>query len=59
MNHTEKPDRLAARLLEGRVGIMVDGTPLVLTVPTVFIEFIHSAEDYCERFQIGTANACG
>ncbi|HBC94444.1 MAG TPA: spore germination protein [Pelotomaculum sp.] len=54
MNHTEKPDRLAARLLEGRVGIMVDGTPIVLTVPTVFIEFMHSAEDYYERFQIGT-----
>lgn len=54
INHTEKPDRLAARLLEGRVGIMVDGTPIVLTVPTVFIEFMHSAEDYYERFQIGT-----
>lgn len=54
INHTEKPDRLAARLLEGRVGIMVDGTPIVLSVPTVFVEFMHSAEDYYERFQIGT-----
>lgn len=54
VNHTEKPDRLAARLLEGRVGIMVDGTPMVLTVPTVFIEFLHSAEDYYERFQIAS-----
>jgi spore germination protein KA len=55
VNYTEKPDRLAARLLEGRVGIMVDGTPIVLTVPTVFMEFLHSAEDYYERSQIGTA----
>jgi spore germination protein KA len=55
VNHTEKPDRLAARLLEGRVGIIVDGTPIALTVPTVLIEFVHSAEDYYERFQIGTA----
>ncbi|TEB07400.1 Spore germination protein B1 [Pelotomaculum schinkii] len=55
INHTEKPDRLAARLLEGRVGIMVDGTPIVLTVPTVFVEFLHAAEDYYERFQIATA----
>jgi len=54
INHTEKPDRLAARLMEGRVGIMVDGTPIVLSVPTVFVEFMHSAEDYYERFQIGT-----
>lgn len=55
VNYTEKPDRLAARLLEGRVGIMVDGSPIVLTVPTVFMEFLHSAEDYYERAQIGTA----
>lgn len=55
VNHTERPERLAARLLEGRVGIMVDGTPFVLTVPTVFIEFLHSAEDYYERFTIATA----
>jgi len=55
VNYTEKPDRLAARLLEGRVGIMVDGSPIVLTVPTVFMEFLQAAEDYYERSQIGTA----
>lgn len=55
INHTEKPDRLAARLLEGRVGIMVDGTPMALTVPTVFVEFLHAAEDYYERFQVASA----
>ncbi|MCL6636162.1 MAG: spore germination protein, partial [Peptococcaceae bacterium] len=50
INHTERPDRLAARLLEGRVGILVDGTPFALTVPSVFIENMQSAEDYYERF---------
>jgi len=55
VNHTERPDRLAARLLEGRVGIMVDGTPFVLTVPNVFIEYLHTAEDYYERFPIASA----
>jgi len=54
VNHTERPDRLAARLLEGRVGIVVDGTPFVLTVPNVFIEYLHAAEDYYERFPIST-----
>lgn len=38
VGYTEKPDVVAARLLEGRVGIVVDGTPIVLTVPMLFIE---------------------
>lgn len=38
-----------AKLLEGRVGIMVDGTPFVLTVPTLFVESFQSAEDYYSR----------
>lgn len=43
---TEKPDILAAKLLEGRIGIIVDGSPIVLTVPFLFIEDFQSSEDY-------------
>ena len=43
---TEKPDILSAKLLEGRIGIIVDGSPIVLTVPFLFIEDFQSAEDY-------------
>lgn len=50
INHTEKPDRVAAMLLEGRVAIFVDGTPFVLTVPSLLVEFLHASEDYYERF---------
>lgn len=50
VNHTEKPDRLAAMLLEGRVGILVNGTPFVLTVPNLFVEYLQAPEDYYERF---------
>ena len=46
---TEKPDVTAAKLLEGRLAIMVDGTPFVLTVPMLFIENFHTAEDYSQR----------
>lgn len=46
---TQKPDILAARILEGRVGVICDGTPHVLTVPELFIENIQSSEDYYER----------
>lgn len=55
VNHTERPDRLAGRLLEGRVAIITDGTPFVLTVPNIFIEYLHAAEDYYERSLTATA----
>ncbi|MGB9825295.1 MAG: spore germination protein, partial [Desulfofundulus sp.] len=55
VNHTEKPDRVAAMLLEGRVAILVDGTPFALTVPNLFVEYLHAPEDYYERFLYTTA----
>lgn len=50
--YTERPDTLAAELLEGKVGIMADGTPIVLTVPAVFAQFLQVSEDYYERSMI-------
>ncbi len=47
--YTEKPDVVAAKLLEGRVAIIVDGTPFVLTVPMLFLESFQTAEDYYSR----------
>lgn len=43
---TERPDVVAAKLLEGRIAIVVDGSPAVLTVPYLFIENFQSNEDY-------------
>ncbi|MDJ0304804.1 MULTISPECIES: spore germination protein [Dehalobacter] len=47
--NSEKPDLVAAKILEGRAAIFVDGTPFVLSVPMVFIESFQSAEDYYSR----------
>ncbi|OMF22224.1 spore germination protein [Paenibacillus sp. FSL H8-0548] len=52
--NSERPDVIAAELLEGKVAIIVDGTPYVLVVPALFVSFIHSAEDYYHRADIGT-----
>ena len=49
MFNTEKPDVLSAKILEGRIGIICDGSPNVLTVPKLFIENLMSAEDYYLR----------
>ncbi|MCE3200523.1 spore germination protein [Paenibacillus sonchi] len=50
--NTERPDVAAGNLLEGRVVIIVDGTPFVLILPAVFTQFFQSAEDYSQRFDI-------
>lgn len=42
----EKPDSVCAKLLEGRVAILCDGTPFVLTVPYLFVEVLQTSEDY-------------
>lgn len=49
VGNSEKPDKVAAKMLEGRAAILVDGTPFVLTVPMVFIESFQSEEDYYSR----------
>ncbi|MCD9022640.1 spore germination protein [Cohnella silvisoli] len=52
--NTERPDVVAAELLEGKVAILVDGTPYTLIVPAPFISFLHAAEDYYQRADISS-----
>ncbi|MFK7691776.1 spore germination protein [Paenibacillus sp. HJGM_3] len=52
--NTERPDVIAAELLEGKVAILVDGAPFVLVVPALFINYLHSAEDYYQRADISS-----
>ena len=49
VGYSEKPDVVAAKLLEGRVGVIIDGTPFVLTAPMLFNESFQTAEDYYIR----------
>ncbi len=51
---TERPDVVAARLLEGRIAIVVDGTPVVVTVPYLFSENFQSDEDYYLNYIISS-----
>ena len=51
---SEKPDTVAACLLEGKVAILVDGTPFVLTAPALFVEFFQVSEDYYHQFHISS-----
>lgn len=46
---TERPDKIAAAILEGRVAILADNTPFVLIVPATFSMFMQAPEDYYDR----------
>jgi spore germination protein KA len=54
MVNTERPDVVVGNILEGRVGILVNGTPFSLIAPTQFIQFFQSSEDYYMRYDISS-----
>ena len=46
----EKPDIIAAKMLEGRVAIIIDGSPIVLTLPFLFFEEVQASNDYYNSY---------
>ena len=49
INMTERPDIATQALLEGKVVIIVDNSPFVLILPTFFVDFFHTPDDYYEK----------
>ncbi|ARU60555.1 hypothetical protein CBW65_05290 [Tumebacillus avium] len=47
---TERPERIASHLLEGKIAVLTDGSPFVLSGPASFIEFFQTGEDYSNRW---------
>ncbi len=56
VGYFERPDVIAAKLLEGRIAIFVDGSPFVLTVPYVLAESTQANEDYYNNFLFASIN---
>jgi spore germination protein KA len=52
--NTERPDTVAGNLMEGKIVILIDGTPFALLVPAVFVNFFESSEDYYQSFFLGS-----
>ena len=48
---TERPDKTGTYLLEGRIAILVNGSPYALIIPATFIDFLESSEDKNIKFQ--------
>ncbi len=53
--HTERPDRFARQLLNGRVGLLVDGIPIAFLVPVSFPEFLRVPQEDSQNFLISSA----
>ncbi|MEQ6390023.1 spore germination protein [Bacillaceae bacterium S4-13-58] len=51
---TERPDKVAAGLLEGRAAIFVDNTPFVIIVPTHFWDFLQASDDFYLQYMTGS-----
>jgi spore germination protein KA len=51
---TERPDTIAANLIEGKIAILVDGSPFVLLVPVGITDFFQVSEDYYQPFMMST-----
>jgi spore germination protein KA len=47
---SDRPDVVAAGIMEGKIALLVDGTPFVLMAPSLFVDFIQSAEDYYQSY---------
>ncbi|WP_028547479.1 spore germination protein [Paenibacillus sp. UNC451MF] len=54
MLSTERPDVVSANLLEGRVGIIIDGSPFVLVAPVTMFSLLQSPEDYYHTYWAGS-----
>ena len=52
--HTERPDRFAMYLMDGRVGILIDGLPVGLILPVNFSEFMKVTTDSNMHFMVTT-----
>lgn len=49
ISSTERPDKVAMSLLEGKVAIIVDMSSYVLILPNFFIDFFHTVDDYYQK----------
>ncbi len=55
MLHTERPDKFATALLDGQVGILIDGLPNGFILPATFANFLRVPEDESQHYAVATS----
>ncbi len=53
---TERPDSVVGKIMEGRIALLIEGSPFVLTLPYVFVENFQASEDYYIGYMFATFN---
>ena len=53
---SERPDSVCGKIVEGRIAVLVDGSPTVLIVPYLFVEYFHNIDDYAMKPYFATLN---
>ncbi|MDQ0483550.1 spore germination protein [Guptibacillus hwajinpoensis] len=51
----ERPDSIAAGLVEGKIIIILEGSPAIIIAPSSFFDFFETGDDYYQRWLTGTA----
>jgi hypothetical protein len=51
---TERPDKISAGMMDGKIAIMVDGTPYVILVPTTIGDYMQAGDDYYENWAVSS-----
>jgi len=54
-NGTERPDKIEAELMSGKIALMQDGTPFIITAPAILPEFFQTTEDYYQRTAVASS----
>jgi spore germination protein KA len=53
---TERPDSVVSKIMEGRIALLIEGSPFALTLPYVFVENFQASEDYYINYSFATFN---
>lgn len=53
--YTERPDRFCSSIVDGRVGIIIEGLPITYIVPGTLLQFIQTPDDYSNQFIVASA----
>ncbi|HHW01060.1 MAG TPA: spore germination protein [Clostridiaceae bacterium] len=58
VSNTERTDKFCHNILEGRVGLIIDGLPTAYIIPATITMFFQAPEDYAQNFIIGSFLRC-
>ncbi|MPW27136.1 spore germination protein [Alkalibaculum sp. M08DMB] len=55
VNYTEKPDKFCISVLDGKIGLIIDGIPFTLILPTTIVDFFQTTDDYTSSRFVASA----